>query len=639
MPERDGQSYAERNRARIQAGRSSGNNSGGSYGGPDTGNSGGTFVRDGNYRLNLNQSGTFGGGNGRNGNNVSFGDNPLLFLANGYDEYAVEPLTRFNNSNRGLVRSQRLLGNEQERQFRDQSGLSTREVNLIQRNQYLANNPEAAMYLAAGRNGVLPQGGIPQGGVAPQNPYAQYGQYGQAGGLPPQYRAAPNAQVDGAAPPAPPAPPVTATAPDATAPGATAPAATTTAGTTAPAATAPGGTTAETPAPGATAPAAASAPTLATATGAAAPLFGVRRQAAPRANEIPKIAQNQVEALQDLLIAAGHSVGAMGSDGKYGPNTHNAIKSLAATLTPPITDLTTIDFTNPQDPETQRFMTALQPRATAPAVAAAPAGPTPDQIAERQRQSAVAAARAAEAQRQAEIERGIPESIRGTPFDPRNLARMSQEQRYDLARTALAGIDELASPNSRPNPERMHDKMDESVRYANERLGTRIARPSEADPLSVDAMVALGLRAANEGRLSNNRNQIVELPENMTQAQMNAAAVQYIRALDRGVDREDPSRAIRRFEERDMGRSGIEVDGLADPAMLAALRQAVAVRNGLSVVTAEAPPAPASAPAAAAPAPQLPASVSGGETVGGQPVNPGTSPAAAPAPVAGRSTP
>lgn len=354
-------------------------------------------------------------------------------------------------------------------------------------------------------------------------------------------------------------------------------------------------------------------PALVAASGASTRVYSVRRQPAPHANEIPKIAQNQVEALQDMLIAAGHSVGPMGSDGKYGPNTHTAIKALAATLTPPITDLTTIDFTNPQDPETQRFMTALAPqRAAAPVVAAAPAGPTPEQLAAQQRAAAEAQARAAEEAR-------IPESIRGTPFDPRNLARMSQQERYDLARHALHGIDELASENSRPNLERMHDKMDESVRWSNEHLGTRIARPSPADPLSVDAMVALGLRAANRGGLSNDRNQIINLPENMTQAAMDSMAIQYIRALDRGVNSEDPSRAIRRFEERDMGRSGIEADGLADPQMLAALRQAVAVRNGLTDpnAVAAAPVAPQAPAAVASTVPPLPPTVTGGAETGG----------------------
>lgn len=615
--------YSDRQRAARQAEREArrNRNSGDGYNGPQI-ESRGTFGGDGVYNgpQISGRSGRHGGSGG------SFGDNPLGFLANGYNEYFAEPMGDFNRANRNLIRSQtgvlsaqRRYGREQENIFRDQSGLSAREVNMIQRNQYLSNNPEAAAYLSMGRTGALNgsymlNGRPVTGGYAPYNPnQPNYDAYGvvppvippavAAGVTPPATAAIPPAP--GVTPPASPAGAAPATPAGVTPPvtGATAPA-TPTEGTT--------------PTPANTG----ASPTLATASGSQTRLYGVRAQRAPRANEIPKIDQNQVESLQDMLIAAGESVGTMGSDGKYGPNTHAAVLRVAGRLTPPITDLTTIDFTNPQDPETVRFMAALQPQ-RAPA-GPAPASPTPEQTAEAQRAAAEAQRQAAEARARAAEEARIPEAIRGTPFDPRNLARMSQQERYDLARTALAGIDELRSPESRPNLERMHDKMDESVRWSNEHLGTRIPRPAPSDPLSVDAMVALGLRAANEGRLSNDRNQVVTLPENMTQAQMNAAAVQYIRALDRSVDREDPSRAIRRFEERDMGRSGIEVDGLADPQMLAALRQAVAIRNGLVDPSAiRVAPTVAAVPQTVttetqAPVPPLPGVTGGAETRGPQ---------------------
>lgn len=581
--------YSDRQRAARQAEREARRNrsNGDGYGGPQIERRG-TFGGDGVYNgpQISGRSGRSGGGGD------SFGDNPLGFLANGYNEYFAQPMGDFNRANRDLIRSQtgvlsaqRRYGREQEYIFRDQSGLSAREVNMIQRNQYLSNNPEAAGYLAMGRtgalNGTYTLNGQPvPGGYAPYNPdQPNYDAYGVVPPvIPPAAPAgvAPSATgtdivppVTGATPPAPGVTPPVTPAGATPATGATPPV------TGAPAPATP--TTGATPQAGATG----ESPTLTAASGGQTRVYGVRAQRAPRANEIPKIAQNQVEALQDLLIAANESVGTMGSDGKYGPNTHAALLRVAGRLTPPITDLTTIDFTNPQDPETVRFMAALQPQRAPASPAPATPQPTPEQTAEAQRAAAEAQRQAAEARARAAEEARIPEAIRNTPFDPRNLARMSQQERYDLARTALAGIDELRSPDSRPNLERMHDKMDESVRWSNEHLGTRIPRPAPSDPLSVDAMVALGLRAANEGRLSNDRNQIVTLPENMTQAQMNAAAVQYIRALDRSVDREDPSRAIRRFEERDMGRSGIEVDGLADPQMLAALRQAVAIRNGL----------------------------------------------------------
>lgn len=385
------------------------------------------------------------------------------------------------------------------------------------------------------------------------------------------------------------------------------------------------------------APARGETPTLAAASGGQTRVYGVRAQRAPRTNEIPKIAQNQVEALQDLLIAAGHSVGSMGSDGKYGPNTHAAVQALAATLTPPITDLTTIDFTNPQDPETQRFMTALAPRSAAPAVAAQPPAPQPEP------QPPAPPQPSPEELARAQFEaagQGVPPAIRGSAYDPRLLPNNPNE-RYLLAVQGLHALDELSSLRSRPDMDDMHGKMNETIRRVNRDLGTNIPEltPNE-DPLSERAMVALGLRVANQGGLA--RGNIYD--EAQTQSQMNAAFVQGMRALDRGVNREDISRSVRRFE-RD---HGLQQDGVVDARVLAILEQEVLQYGGLGQIryTPEQPvtpqtPSVAAGGAAAGPAtgvppvPPLPASVVGGAATGGpdgaapvvtggQPIPPGT---------------
>ncbi len=334
---------------------------------------------------------------------------------------------------------------------------------------------------------------------------------------------------------------------------------------------------------------------------------------APKADEIPAIAENQVKPLQDLLIAAGVNVGPTGADGKYGPNTHFAIKEFASKLNPPISDLTSIDFTDKNDPERNRFLEALGQGAPSKGPSAEDLAAAKAAEAAKAASDKAAADAAKAAQQRAQEDARVPESVRHTVFDPRNIGALDPQQRYDLARHTLHGLDELSSEKSRPNLERMHDKMDETVRWVNKHMGTNIPRPSPADPLSNDAMYALGLRAAYEGKLSNARGELVQVEQGMTQAQMNHRAVEYIKALDRGVSREDPSRAIRKFEKEDMGRTGIEVDGLADPQMLEALRQAVAARNGLYSV--------ASAPQVASPVAEtnvkLPDSVTGGMPTNG----------------------
>lgn len=117
------------------------------------------------------------------------------------------------------------------------------------------------------------------------------------------------------------------------------------------AAATPGGT------PGATA-----AP--ANGAGGRARLYRFRDQSAPPENEIPVLGENQVRSLQQKMVDAGITF-ERGADGKYGPNTHNALKAFAASMEPPL-DLTQADFTanNGQGNEhAQRLLQALEARA------------------------------------------------------------------------------------------------------------------------------------------------------------------------------------------------------------------------------------------------------------------------------------
>lgn len=95
-------------------------------------------------------------------------------------------------------------------------------------------------------------------------------------------------------------------------------------------------------------------------------LYRFGTQAAPPENEIPVLAQNQVQTVQQLMLDAGISF-ERGADGKYGPNTHRALKAFAASLQPAI-DLTQADFTQldangiPTDPEARAIWEALAAR-------------------------------------------------------------------------------------------------------------------------------------------------------------------------------------------------------------------------------------------------------------------------------------
>lgn len=162
-------------------------------------------------------------------------------------------------------------------------------------------------------------------------------------------------------------------------------------------------------APGAAASSPDAAPAAGGTPGATAPangasgrarLYRFRDQSAPPQNEIPVLDGNQVQSLQQKMIDAGITF-ERGADGKYGPNTHNALKAFAASMDPAV-DLTQADFTanNGQGNEAaQRILQALEQRAqqrggqSGPAVGTEqPAAPANPQLEESQQAAARAVA-------------------------------------------------------------------------------------------------------------------------------------------------------------------------------------------------------------------------------------------------------
>lgn len=74
--------------------------------------------------------------------------------------------------------------------------------------------------------------------------------------------------------------------------------------------------------------------------------------------------QNQVDNVQQLLIDAGLDVGGQGGvpDNKWGRKSQAAFEQVCREAQPAI-DPATVDFANPQDPQTQQFMQTAQARA------------------------------------------------------------------------------------------------------------------------------------------------------------------------------------------------------------------------------------------------------------------------------------
>lgn len=305
---------------------------------------------------------------------------------------------------------------------------------------------------------------------------------------------------------------------------------------------------------------------IAAASGKTAATYSLRTNTA----EMPKIAANQVADLQGLLVDAGYDLTTRrqpdGKDGKYGPKTEAAVNAIAKAAG---VDPKTIDFTNTQDPETVKFMQKLQEvidqkqGKTQPVVQQ---GPSEQELEAQRRAEAERARLAAEEAR-------IPEAIRGTAYDPRISATMSQAERDALARRGLHALDEIASENGARNPETLARKLREVQKDAG------LLRSGEASP---ETLAALGMAVAERGGLAGRNGNLYASVQ--TQAEANAAAAIAFHALDEtaGITRnpEVLARKVREFERENR----MLVDGVVDAPMLQALEQAVAARGGLTQV-------------------------------------------------------
>ncbi|PZP86922.1 MAG: hypothetical protein DI582_01335 [Azospirillum brasilense] len=318
------------------------------------------------------------------------------------------------------------------------------------------------------------------------------------------------------------------------------------------------------PSTGAPAPATGATGALTAATGGSARTYSLRTNT----DDMPKIAANQVADLQGRLVDAGFDLTtrrqADGKDGKYGPKTEAAVNAIAREAGVNPKD---IDFTNAQDPDTVKFMQTLDARIASRGRAAAPApvvpqGPTPEELAAQ-----------AERDRLAAEEARIPEAIRGTHYDPRVSATMSQAERDALARKGLHALDEIASENGARDPETLARKIREVQKDAG------MLQSGEASP---QTLAALGVAVAERSGLAGRAGNVYEGAQ--SQAEMNAAAAVGFHALDEtaGITRnpEVLARKVREFERE----NNLTVDGRVDPAMLQALEQAVAARGGLTQV-------------------------------------------------------
>lgn len=306
--------------------------------------------------------------------------------------------------------------------------------------------------------------------------------------------------------------------------------------------------------------------------------------------------QREMAEFQDLREILAYHGDEDGVDGKYGDRTYRAIALIAREANISVAEIPQINFREKTGDLYTRWHTALQnhhkenetPQQVLARVEQR-TGPSAEELAA----TAEAARRAAEAADRAAADARVDASIRGTEYDPRNIARLDQDQRYALAVRGLFALDELKSERSTPSLENIHDKMKETVRRVNRELGTNYPIPTEANPLSDSALEALGRRVAMAGGIRGADASIYRAAQ--TQDQLNAAAARGLRALDRTssgrYDPTDPDNAqrlqrnIRKFEREVMGLSRVEADGIADADMLAALEQALRERGGLAQVT------------------------------------------------------
>lgn len=339
--------------------------------------------------------------------------------------------------------------------------------------------------------------------------------------------------------------------------------------------------------------------------------YQLRRQPAPlldldylENDKVDDLQRLILENAQDFLPALATRKFPAGVDGKYGQKLEGVIIQIGTEAGLSKEQITKIKWFDETDSLFKQWKEALvkhhKPEETIEQSSqrVVAAGPSDEELAARAKAAADAAtakAAADAAAAKAAEDAKVPASIRGTEYDPRNLMKLDQDQRYSLAVKGLFALDELKSERSKPSLENIHDKMKETVRRVNKELGTKYPIPTEANPLSDSALQALGERVAMEAGIRGNEESIYQAASGQTHEQLNAAAARGLRALDRtSSGRYDPSdpesaqrlqRNIRKFEREVMGLSRVEADGIADNAMVAALEQALRERGGLAQVT------------------------------------------------------
>jgi|GEM_PF-3929840 len=322
----------------------------------------------------------------------------------------------------------------------------------------------------------------------------------------------------------------------------------------------------------------------------------LRKQAPPPALQINR---EQVTAIQtfaskfpELRAIIATDKHEDGVDGLPGPKFYQLVKLIGGKAGISIDDLPKIKFGDTNDALYNQFAAELAKYGQQPAAAQAKQGPSAEELEAQRRAEAEARARAEQAQRlenDALTQEGkIPGDgalvLRGSAYDPRNLRDMPQADKRQLAIVGLHALDELKNDRGGRSNDTLHDKLAEAVRETNKKHGTNFTIPSESNPITDDALMAVGLLVAKRGGLSADVYRAAE-----TQRQMDHAAAVGLHALDRtsgviDVTSPDGQRRLRAEVKKFERDTELNADGIADRDMLRALEQAVAVRGGLTKV-------------------------------------------------------
>ncbi len=244
-------------------------------------------------------------------------------------------------------------------------------------------------------------------------------------------------------------------------------------------------------------------------TGAKAPSYRLKAQAAPSSHDKPaNLTTDQVTWLQNKLNEAGITAHHTtkhpdGVDGKYGQLTANGLKEIADKVGVKLSEL---DFGKPGDPETKKFLEELNKEIAAKkGIGQQQQGPSAAEIAAQETARRAEAERAAAAAAEKARIDQAQGPLLGSPFDARNLPQ-DYNGRYAMAREALLDIRELHSERRLQSNENLHDKMKEAVRDANklmEKQGVakRFQSPAQDQPFTDDAMQALGIVLLEKGKM------------------------------------------------------------------------------------------------------------------------------------------